>query len=435
MRVSERYGDTRPDEVRGETPVAVLTAVQQQYEVLPYPPRDPERELEELRQPSLAELPRILEAIWGGRRRLDGEFRVLDAGCGTGDNTIFLAEQLRHAGGQVVALDFSSTSLEIARRRAELRGLQNIRFVQASLEDVAALDIGPFDFIITPGVLHHLESPHAGLVALRTVLKPDGGLGVMVYARYGREPVYEMQALLRYLAPAALPPAERLRILRSTLAALPKDHRALRPLVDQPHFHGEIQSDAGAYDLLLHTQDRPYTVPEVYEWLEGAGLELREFSIPRRYEPSTYAQDGRVARLPAAERHAVAELMHGAMRKHEFYAAPASAPPPPTVEAGERSAAPVWCTWGFGEMLAPALERPGNQLRFSFGEERDVLLGGDALTRRLLGAVDGERSVAAILETGLGVPGRPSPSAVVRKWTEVATALRDVGALALHLSA
>src|SRR5438552_205007 len=94
--------------------VAVLTAVQQQYEVLPYPPRDPERELEELRQPSLAELPRIVEALWSGQRRIDSEFRVLDAGCGTGDNTIFLAEQLRGTGAQVVALDFSSTSLEIA---------------------------------------------------------------------------------------------------------------------------------------------------------------------------------------------------------------------------------------------------------------------------------------------------------------------------------
>ncbi|MSQ31551.1 MAG: class I SAM-dependent methyltransferase [Dehalococcoidia bacterium] len=415
--------------------MAVLTAVQQQYEVLPYPPRDPERELDQLRQPSLVELPRVLGVFWGGARHLDGDFRVLDAGCGTGDNTIFLAEQLRGTGAEVVALDFSSASLTIARRRAELRGLDGVRFVEASLEDAPALGLGSFDFIVTTGVLHHLESPAVGLAALRDVLKPDGGLGVMVYARYGREPVYEMQALLRRLAPAALPPVERLRIMRATLAALPPDHRALRPLTDPAQFRGEISTDAGAYDLLLHTQDRPYTVPEVYEWLDGVAMALREFSIPRRYEPSTYLRDGHAERLPQAERHAVAELLHGAMRKHEFYASRAVAPTPPAIASGDGAAVPAWCSWGFGEMLAPALERPGNELRFSFGEERDVTLGGDPLTRRLLGAIDGRRAVAAILEVGAAAAGRPTPGAVSRRWAEAAGALRAAGALALHLPA
>ncbi|MFA7249304.1 MAG: class I SAM-dependent methyltransferase [Dehalococcoidia bacterium] len=415
--------------------MSLLEEVQQQYETLPYPQRDPERELEALVQPSISELPRILEAFWGGRRAVDGGFRVLDAGCGTGDNTVFLAEQLRGTGAEIVALDFSSASLEIAARRIERRGLEaNVRFVLSPLEAAPALGIGPFDFIVTTGVLHHLSSPEAGLAALRDALKPDGGIGVMVYARYGREPVYAMQALMRHLAPRTLPEAERLRVLRSTLASLPREHRVLRGLMDTPMFRHEIEaSDAGAYDLLLHTQDRAYTVPEVYAWLAGAGMTLRAFSVPRRYEPATYLRDARAAALPDAQRHAVAELLHGAMPKHEFYAAPASAAAPPPIRSDEPAARPAWSSWRFAEVLAPALQRPGNQLRFTFGEERDVPLGGDAITRRLLGAIDGQRDVASILEAASRLPERPSARQVLRRWVESADALRAVGALSMHL--
>ena len=415
--------------------MVLLEDVQQQYETLPYPHRDPARELDLLRQPSIVEIPRILEVIWGGRRAVDADFRVLDAGCGTGDNTIFLAEQLRGTGGRIVALDFSSTSLDIARQRVEARGLTEIvEFVRSPLEAAPTLGIGPFDFVVSTGVLHHLDSPDVGLAALRDVLKPGGGIGVMVYARYGREPVYSMQALMRHLAPSTLPEAERLRILRTTLAALPKDHRALRGLMDTPIFRKEIEaSDAGAYDLLLHTQDRAYTVPEIADWLHDAGMTLRAFGVPRRYEPATYVTDARVTTLPDAERHAVAELMHGSMYRHEFYATSDDAPAPPIVAIDEPTAIPAWSAWQFGAMLAPALERPGNQLRFSFGEERDQAVSGDTVTRALLGAIDGRRNLRGILDVAERLPERPSARNVARRWAEAAGPLRAVAALAMHL--
>lgn len=414
--------------------MVLLEQVQQQYETLPYPHRDPERELELLRQPSISEIPRVLEVFWGGRRAVDGTFRVLDAGCGTGDNTVFLAEQLRGTGAQVVALDFSSTSLEIARRRVEVRGLTaGVQFVRSPLEAAPSLDIGTFDFIVTTGVLHHLDSPGLGMRALRDVLKPDGGIGVMVYARYGREPVYAMQALLRHIAPRTMAEGDRLRVLRTTLATLPRDHRALRGLMESPTLRTEIEaSDAGAYDLLLHSQDRPYTVPELYDWLGGAGMTLRAFSVPRRYEPATYLADARLRALPAAERHEVAELLHGAMKKHEFYAAPATAPVPPAIATDDPSARPAWTSWKFGEALAVGLKRPGNQLRFSFGEERDCPVGGDAVTRSLLGAIDGARDVAGIFEIAMRLPDRPSARQVQRRWLEAVDPLRAVAAVAMH---
>jgi ubiquinone/menaquinone biosynthesis C-methylase UbiE len=88
------------------------------------------------------------------------------AGGGTGDSTIYLAEQLRELGGEVVYLDVSAASMAVARARADVRGLTNIRWLNDSLMNLPALGLGVFDYISCTGVLHHLESTEAGLAAL-----------------------------------------------------------------------------------------------------------------------------------------------------------------------------------------------------------------------------------------------------------------------------
>lgn len=63
---------------------------------------------------------------------------VLDIGSGTGDFTV----QLAQSAGKVIAVEPSRTSLMLARRVC--RDVQNIRYVDASLEDAAGvLDDGP----------------------------------------------------------------------------------------------------------------------------------------------------------------------------------------------------------------------------------------------------------------------------------------------------
>ncbi|MEX1023061.1 MAG: class I SAM-dependent methyltransferase [Dehalococcoidia bacterium] len=408
--------------------------VRRQYEVLPYPHRDPARELDVLRQPTLCELPRLRSYL--GARDLAG-LRVLDAGCGTGDNTVFLAEQLRGSGAEVVALDFSQASLDINRARLAQRGLQGVRHVLASIEDAPGLGLGEFDVIVCTGVLHHLDSPEEGLRALRRLLAPGGVMALMVYARYGREPVYLVQALLQRLAPAALAPEQRLRILKHTLGGLPQQGRTLRGLLDAPNFRSEItQSDAGAYDLLLHTQDRPYTVPEVHAWMASAGMRVRDWAVPRQYDPATYLAGVSVSHLDAQEREAAAELMHGGMTKHEFFAERDDAPALPPLDLAAPDAVPAWCGWDFAAQIRAALDapKPPKEFRCSFGAERDVAAPGDPLGRLFIGAVDATRTVEEILAGASSVAPTLSGARIRRRWTEFAAAFRDVGALALHPS-
>jgi SAM-dependent methyltransferase len=56
-----------------------------------------------------------------------------------------------------------------------------------------------FDYINCIGVLHHLPSPLDGLRALEAVLKPDGGMGLGLYAATGRTGVYDAQKIVKIL--------------------------------------------------------------------------------------------------------------------------------------------------------------------------------------------------------------------------------------------
>ena len=56
-----------------------------------------------------------------------------------------------------------------------------VKFIQGSLLDCKEMEIGEFDYVDSCGVLHHLPDTEAGFKALDSVLKPDGGMGIMVY--------------------------------------------------------------------------------------------------------------------------------------------------------------------------------------------------------------------------------------------------------------
>ena len=76
-----------------------LLQVRRQYEALPYPARNPADEQKRLVQTWLDDLPMVNHYGFAGRQSFGPGFRVLVAGGGTGDATIYLAEQLKGEPG------------------------------------------------------------------------------------------------------------------------------------------------------------------------------------------------------------------------------------------------------------------------------------------------------------------------------------------------
>jgi len=101
---------------------------------------------------------------------------VLEAGCGTGAQTLSLAE--RSPLAHFTSVDISAASLAQARAQVQAAGLRNVQFVEA---DIFALPFEPgsFDHVFVCFVLEHLARPVPALQTLRRLLKPGGTMTVI----------------------------------------------------------------------------------------------------------------------------------------------------------------------------------------------------------------------------------------------------------------
>jgi ubiquinone/menaquinone biosynthesis C-methylase UbiE len=379
-----------------------LDEVRAQYEALPYPPRDPREEALRLITGTPSHILEVNHYLFSGRLNFNRPFRALVAGGGTGDACIMLAQQMvdRRCPGEVVYLDLSTASRAICEARAKARGLRNINFLTGSLLDLPTMPIGQFDYIDCTGVLHHLPNPTAGLQALASVLQPDGGVGIMLYGQYGRTGVYPMQELLRTLAPLSMKVNDRIAMTKRLIRFLPTTNLFRRNPYINDHVTG---GDAGLYDLLLHSIDRAYTVPEICDMAASAGLRVVAFLEPVRYEPATYMSDPVIARqassLPLMERAAFAERLAGNLRTHVFYATRAGFD---TVARPEDTLSIPVLREMDAQKLAASLQ-PGAPLIANLdGFPWRAQL--PALAPRIISQIDGRKSVAEIY-TAMGAQG------------------------------
>ncbi len=300
-----------------------LTKVQEHYQDYPYPFRDPEEETNRLLVLAGEYLGELNHWLYKGKQDFKKGFRILIAGGGTGDCSTFLGEQLKDYGAEIVYLDFSKPSMEIAQQRAEKRGIKNIRWINDSIFNIPNLQLGKFDYINCSGVLHHLSSPPEGLKILKDHLKEDGGMEIMVYGKIGRTAIYHMQDIMKMVNEGIDNRVLEVMNFKLTFNNLPPTNWAMRAKDTIPDVYNF--GDIGIYDMFLHKQDRAYTIPELYEFIGSAGLNIVEFfdvteRLALRIE--NYITDftllQRIKRMSKITQQAIAELIVGNVIKHSI---------------------------------------------------------------------------------------------------------------------
>ncbi|MCL5777499.1 class I SAM-dependent methyltransferase [Limibaculum sp. FT325] len=372
-----------------------MDAVRRQYESYPYPERDPAEEARRLIEGSPSHPVEIDHFLFGGRRDWRAPFRALVAGGGTGDGLIMLAQKLADIGcpAEIIYLDMSQAARAVAEARAAARGLGSIRFVSGDL--LSAPDLGPFDYIDCCGVLHHLPDPDAGFAALAAALAPEGGIGLMVYAPLGRTGVYPLQSAFGALFGDDAP-AEQVALAKSALGALPPTNWLAR----NPFVGDHKVSDAGLYDLLLHSRDRAYRADELMAALDRAGLGLVSLLEPARYEPMRYLPDTpdmreRVARLSPPQAAAVAENLVGNIKTHVAYATLAGREGQAMATPQRAGAVPRLARAEPRALAAHVAKAGGLRLTLDGLEYR---LAIPRETAPLIAAIDGRRNLRAVAE-------------------------------------
>jgi SAM-dependent methyltransferase len=400
-------------DVAQQAPAGTAKAVYEFYERVAYPP--PLTSLDEHRELyANPERRRAQFHLHWPTEPLRSEREILVAGCGTSQAARYA---LQEPEAHVTGVDSSSVSLRHTRELQRKYGLDNLQLHQLPVERVAELG-GTFDQIVCTGVLHHLPDPDQGLRALRDVLKPGGALHLMVYAPYGRTGIYMMQQYCRLLN---IEPSDTdLRDLGATLGVLSTDH----PLASVLRRALDFRNPDALADALLHPLDRAYTVPELYAWLERCGMRFGRWFEQAPYLPycgmvAKTAHAARLAALPAPEQHAAVELLRGTMVRHNLIAYRDDYPGAhePIVFAGDdwQGYVPIRVPWTVcvRERVPPGSVAVLINRAHPF---TDLILPIGAAEDRMLGAIDGKRTIREIGQAAM--KGGADPEHCVRDFFE-----------------
>jgi SAM-dependent methyltransferase len=253
--------------------------------------------------------------LYWPHKKYRADLDVLVAGCGTWQSAKFA---LCHPEARVLGIDVSTTSLEHTETLKRKYDLANLETRQLPIESAAELNRS-FDLIVCTGVLHHLADPEVGLRALRSALKQDGALYLMLYAPYGRVGVSMLQEYCRRLGVGTSP--QEIDDLTAVLKAMPQHH----PLLSMLRGARDAANAGALIDALLNPRDRTYSVAQLFDFLERNDLTFGRWYWQAAYSPlcgaiSATPHAHRLAALPERDQFALTELWRGLITNHDFIA-------------------------------------------------------------------------------------------------------------------
>ena len=179
---------------------------------------------------------------------------ILEVGCGTGQLSIYFSIGTNN---NVVALDPTIQSLNLAKKFADSNSISNIKFLNADIFDDVLTD-QYFDFIWCNGVLHHTKDPYGAFKILIKSLKSKGYVLIGLYNKYGRL----RTVIRRYLY--KLFGKKFLEKIDPTLKNLKLD---------------ENEKNAWIRDQYIHPIESLHTVDEVLKWFDENNIDFVS-SIP-----------------------------------------------------------------------------------------------------------------------------------------------------------
>ncbi len=325
----------------------------------------------------------VLAAVHGAIPSGQEQPRILDAGCGTGVSTDYLCHL--NPGASVLGVDISDGALAVARERCDRSGaaeqVSSLRQEQRSLLDLKGE--GPFDYINSVGVLHHLDQPEAGLRALANHLAPTGLLHLFLYADAGRWEIHRTQRALSLLEAGTGP--DGLRLGRELFEILPEGNRLARH--HRERWAVDCAPDANFADMYLHPQETSYNLERLFAFIVTAGLQFAGFSNPEVWDPARLLKGELLERalaLPQRQQWQLVEQLDPDISHFEFFLSPAPVEPRVWSDEAIRQARALRqpCLWGepdpiLGRNMEPIqLSDADRVLLRAVSEQPDSVLGG-----------------------------------------------------------
>ena len=201
-------------------------------------------------------------------KRLD----ILIAGCGSDQAAILAKCNPNH---NFVGIDLSENSLKHEKKLIQENKIDNLKLYRNDFRSVKFKN--KFDYIISSGVIHHLDDPGTGLKYFNENLKDEGVIYIMVYGDKKSYATNQVKQLFKKLS--LKQNQESISFVMNTVNRL----NNLRPakIFAETEIKQDLSHPSGVVDFFLHKKENFFSIKELVKLLNKNKLIIKNFANGR----------------------------------------------------------------------------------------------------------------------------------------------------------
>jgi methyltransferase-like protein/2-polyprenyl-3-methyl-5-hydroxy-6-metoxy-1,4-benzoquinol methylase len=220
--------------------------------------------------------------------------RVLELGCGAGNNLITIAFNLPDS--EFIGLDLAHSPIASGQTLVTGLGLENVRLQQFDVSEVSRQQFGQFDYILAHGLYSWVPEPvrERILAICRELLNPQG----IAYISYNAQPGNHLhdlaRGIMRYHVAHFEEPQEKIRQARSILKFLAESRTTPNPYVTGLKAESERvlkYTDEVFFHDDLSEINRPFYFHEFIGDAQRHSLQFVGEASPNELGPRTFAPE------------------------------------------------------------------------------------------------------------------------------------------------
>ena len=250
--------------------------------------------------------------LWPEKNHLSKKLNVLIAGCGSDQAAILAKCNPDHF---FTGVDLSKKSIDHNNYLLKKHNIKNLKLI---CEDFREIQFNQkFDYIISTGVIHHLVDPSSGLKYFNENLKPNGVINLMVYGDKDSKSLNHFKRVFKELQLSQN--TESIKIAKNVISNLNHKHPT-KVFTDNLD---DMKYDSGIIDLLLHKQEKFYSISELIELLDKNNLIIKNFydgKIPSfsKFFLNDFESIKKIRQLPIKKKLDLGQILNWDDRKIEL---------------------------------------------------------------------------------------------------------------------
>ena len=241
-------------------------------------------------------------------KRLD----ILIAGCGSDQAAILAKCNPNHS---FVGIDLSENSLKHEKKLIKENNIENLKLYHDDFRSVKFKN--KFDYIISSGVIHHLDEPGTGLKYFNQNLKDEGVIYIMVYGDKKSYATNQVKQLFKKLNLKQNP--ESINFVMNTIGKLNNLHPA--KIFAETEIKQDLNHPSGVVDFFLHKKENFFSIKELIKLLNKNKLIIKNFANGRIKPLTKFFTDAplhvkeKINSLPIEEKLEISQILNWNDRK------------------------------------------------------------------------------------------------------------------------